>query len=129
MRSMLKNLTLTLIVILFSTGLFAQAQKSVSTEDALIQKSKEKTEYLKKQLELTENQEVSVSELTQRMTFKSSTGTQNQTELDAYYNEEMSRILTDQQMQKYLSLPNNNGINENKASQAEDEKAKMVPKN
>ena len=129
MRSMLKNLTLTLIVTLFSTGLFAQAQKSAKTDEALMQKSKEKTEYLKKQLELTEDQEVSVSELTQRMTFKSSTGKQNQTELDAYYNEEMSRILTDKQMQKYLSLPNNNGINENKASQAEDEKAKMVPKN
>ncbi len=110
------------------TSLFAQAKKATYDEVAIARQAQTKTEYLKQQLNLNDEQTMHVGELTNRIAFKMAAASNNKAELDAYYNTEMSNILTSTQMQKFQTLNNANLSNGNKSSNVDEEKAKMLPK-
>lgn len=125
MRNSLKKISLSLIACLIGTVLFAQQQKSANYAE-IDNAVKTKTAALKKQLNLSDEQEKSVFELTRSITYKSAAGDQQQAELDGYYNDEISKILDTGQMEKYLTLKNNN-FNATPNSAAK--KSKTVRKN
>lgn len=107
MRNILKKITLTVIACFIGTFLFAQQQKSFNQSE-IEKNAAAKTAVLKHQLNLREEQEKSIADLTQRIALKSAQGQQPQSELDDYYNAEVAKILDSDQMQKFESMKKEN---------------------
>ena len=103
MRNILKKISLTVIACFIGTFLFAQQQKQLNQAD-IEKKAATKTAVMKQQLNLREEQEKSIGELTRTIALKSAQGQQPQAELDEYYNAEVAKILDGEQLQKFEAM-------------------------
>ena len=103
MKNLLKKISLTVIACFIGTFLFAQQQKTFNAEQ-VEKKANEKFAVLKQKLNLNEEQAQSVKDLTLTIAYKSAQGEQPQVELDNYYSYEMSKILSPDQMDKFLAM-------------------------